>query len=208
MVDMKGQAKLADFGVARITDPDADTGEATKAGAMVGTPAYMSPEQIQGQAIDSRTDIFSAGILFYQMLTRKKPFEGVGFALQRKIVMEEPVPPSQLVNVGPEIDRVVMRALAKDADKRYKKARDFAAALKRIMEGKPPEDPNEKVELPKPAAPAAAPAAPAKATEAETELWDAVKDSDDPDEVGIYLEQFPHGFYSDTANKKIAALKG
>jgi serine/threonine-protein kinase len=205
MVDTKGNAKLADFGVARITDPDADTGEATRAGAMVGTPSYMSPEQIQGQTIDSRTDVFSAGILFYQLLTRQKPFEGTGFALAKKIVTDDPVWPSQLVNIGPEFDRVCARALAKDAALRYQKASDFAAALKRIMQGKPPEDPNEKVAAP----PAGAPAPVAtRASEAETELWVAIKDSDDPDEVGIYLEQFPRGFYSEEAKKKIAALKG
>src|SRR3954468_5564109 len=75
MLDAKGHVKLADFGVARVTDPDAE-GEKTRVGAVIGTPAYMSPEQTQGQAIDHRTDLFSAGILFYQLLTGKKPFEG------------------------------------------------------------------------------------------------------------------------------------
>src|SRR6185503_16940524 len=63
MLDSRGHCKLADFGVARVTDPGADLGEATRAGAVIGTPSYMSPEQIQGQTIDRRTDIFSAGIL-------------------------------------------------------------------------------------------------------------------------------------------------
>src|SRR4051812_6673542 len=118
MVDKKGQAKLADFGVARITDPDADTGEATRAGAMVGTPSYMSPEQIQGQTIDPRTDIFSAGVLFYQLLTRQKPFEGTGLALAKKIVTPPPVWSSRGVHSAPEVAAEVARALAIDAGQR------------------------------------------------------------------------------------------
>jgi len=76
LIDAGSHAKLADFGVARVTETEGEQGEATRAGAMVGTPSYMSPEQIQGQTIDRRTDIFSAGIVFYQLLTGQKPFEG------------------------------------------------------------------------------------------------------------------------------------
>jgi serine/threonine-protein kinase len=112
MIDAEGHAKLTDFGVARVADPG-DQAEATRAGAMVGTPSYMSPEQIQGQPVDRRTDIFSAGIIFYQFLTAQKPFEGTQFALQQKIVMEDPVWPSAIVQVPPEFDRVIARALAK-----------------------------------------------------------------------------------------------
>ena len=124
MIDGAGHAKLTDFGVARVAD-DGGQAEATRAGAKVGTPSYMSPEQIQGQKVDRRTDIFSAGIIFYQFLTGKKPFEGSQFALQQKIVMEDPVWPSAIMQVPPEFDRVMARALAKDADQRYQRARDF-----------------------------------------------------------------------------------
>src|SRR3954471_13956199 len=110
MLDTQGHAKLADFGVARVTEGD-DQLEKTRAGALIGTPSYMSPEQIQGQTIDRRTDIFSAGVLFYQMLTGKKPFEGTGFALAAKIIQEEPAWPSTVVQIPPDIDRVVARAL-------------------------------------------------------------------------------------------------
>src|SRR5258708_32653918 len=75
MVDAAGHAKLADFGVARVTETEGEAGEATRAGALVGTPSYMSPEQIQGQTIDRRTDIFSAGLPFDQFLTGQKPFD-------------------------------------------------------------------------------------------------------------------------------------
>jgi serine/threonine protein kinase len=195
MLDAAGRVKLTDFGVARITDPDADTGEATRAGAMIGTPSYMSPEQIQGQPIDRRTDVFSAGVLFYQLLTGRKPFEGTGWALARKIVQEDPVPPSQLVQIPLDIDRVVARALAKSLDYRYPTARAFAEALQRVAEGKSPDDPDATVPIPG-----------AKSNEAELEFWNEVKDSDDPEEIQLYIEQFPRGEFVDMARRRMAAL--
>jgi serine/threonine-protein kinase len=81
MVDAGGHVKLTDFGVARLMDEA--PGEATRLGKQIGTPSYMSPEQIQGQPLDRRTDIFSAGIVFYQLLTGKRPFEsGSQFGLR------------------------------------------------------------------------------------------------------------------------------
>jgi serine/threonine-protein kinase len=203
MLDSGGHVKLTDFGVARITDADGEQGEATRAGAMIGTPSYMSPEQIQGQAIDRRTDIFSAGILFYQLLTGKKPFEGTQWALAKKIVQDDPVWPSSLVQIPPEIDRVVARALAKAPEHRYQSARRFAAALQRIAEGKRPEDPDETVPL----SPAAL-AAGAKGSEAETEFWNEVKDSKDPEDLKLYIEQFPAGVFLELAQRKVAELRG
>jgi serine/threonine-protein kinase len=183
--------------VARVTETEGDQGEATRAGAMVGTPSYMSPEQIQGQTIDRRTDIFSAGILFYQLLTGQKPFEGTGMGLAMKIVQNDPVPPTRLVQIPPVIDSVVSRALAKEPDKRYQTARAFAEDLKLILEGKPPKEAS---------APAKAPQSKAGG-EAEKEFWDEVKDSTDPDEIELYLEQFPDGTFAGEAQKKLAALR-
>jgi serine/threonine protein kinase len=205
MVDADGHAKLTDFGVARVADPS-DQAEATRAGAMVGTPSYMSPEQIQGQVVDRRTDIFSAGIIFYQFLTGQKPFEGTQFALQQKIVQDDPVWPSSIVQVPPEFDRVIARALAKDVERRYQSARSFADSLKRILEGKPPEDPGEVLSGPLPAMPSPAPSA--HESEAEAEFWEEVKDSDDPEDLQLYIEQFPHGVFVEQAKHKIAALSG
>jgi len=205
MIDAAGHAKLTDFGVARVAEPG-DTAEATRAGAIIGTPSYMSPEQVQGQKVDRRTDIFSAGIIFYQFLTGQKPFEGTQFALQQKIVLDDPVWPSALVQVPPEFDRVIARALAKDVEQRYQSARSFADALKRILEGKPPEDPNEVLARPLPSVPP--PTAAAQETEAEKEFWEDVKDSDDPEDLKLYMEQFPHGAYVALAKKRIAELGG
>jgi serine/threonine-protein kinase len=189
MINAAGNAKLADFGVARIMD---EQSEATRAGAMVGTPSHMSPEQIQGQPIDRRTDIFSAGVVFYQLLTGQKPFEGTGWALAKKIVQDDPVLPSQLVQINPAIDRVVARALAKHADQRYQTARSFADDLKRVRDGKAPE---------------AAAKRSAVTGEAEKEFWNGVKDSDDPDELELYLEQFPSGAFVELARRKVAELR-
>ena len=213
LVDAEGNAKLTDFGVARMTEPEGQVGEATKTGTMVGTPAYMSPEQIQGEAIDHRTDVFSAGIIFYQFITGQKPFDGSQWVLAKKIIQDPHVDPSVLVQVPPEIDRVVARALAKDPDKRYRSAQAFADALKRILAGKPPEDPDEPAVQaavaappPPPPPPAARPPSPQR-TEAELEFWREVKDSTDPEEIELYIEQFPHGVYVELAQRKIAKLK-
>ena len=207
MVDSAGHAKLADFGVARVNEPEDSQAEKTRVGTIVGTPSYMSPEQTQGLPLDHRTDIFSAGIVFYELLTGKKPFEGTQWALASKIIQEDPVWPSKVVQIPDVIDRVVAKALAKEPDKRYQTARKFADALKRILEGKPPEEPGEAVVQPGGPAKAAAPAAPAPGGEADLEFWNEVKDSDDPDELQLYLEQFPKGQFAEAAKELIEALR-
>ena len=196
LIDAGSHAKLADFGVARVTETEGEQGEATRAGAMVGTPSYMSPEQIQGQTIDRRTDIFSAGIVFYQLLTGQKPFEGGQWALAKKIVQDDPVWPSSIVQVPPAIDRVCARAMAKLPEHRYQSARKFAESLKGILEGKPLEDAGEVL----------APAS--QGSEAETEFWNEVKDSKDPDDLALYIEQFPAGVFVELARRKVAELRG
>ena len=197
MVDVAGRAKLADFGVARVSDPDSEQ-EKTRVGAVIGTPSYMSPEQMQGQTIDRRTDIWAAGVVFYQLLTGQKPFEGNNWVLAKKVIQDDPAWPSSVVQISPVMDRVVARALAKDPAGRYQSARAFAEALQRILEGKPPEDPNE----------ASAAAAIAPGSEAEVEFWEGVKDSDDPGDLELYIETFPRGVFLDQARKRIAELGG
>jgi eukaryotic-like serine/threonine-protein kinase len=192
MITSANHVKLADFGVARVSESQGDQGELTRAGAMVGTPSYMSPEQIQGQTIDRRTDVFSAGVLFYQLLTGQKPFDGTGFALAKKIVQDDPAWPSALVQIPATIDDVVRRALAKAPEERYQNARGFADDLKRILEGKPPE---------------ASRGVSKAGGEAEKEFWEGVKDSDDPDELELYLEQFPGGAFVELAQRKLDELR-
>ncbi|HRD98531.1 MAG TPA: serine/threonine-protein kinase, partial [Rubrivivax sp.] len=129
LVDQAGHVKLADFGVARISSGGQDR---TMPGTMVGTPSYMSPEQILGQPVGSRTDIFAAGVVLYQFLTGRQPFEGQGmFDVQRRILQEEPTPPSRVfAGLPPVLDGIVLRALAKQPENRYETAAAFAQDLR------------------------------------------------------------------------------
>ncbi|MBS0335594.1 MAG: serine/threonine protein kinase [Proteobacteria bacterium] len=214
MVDSEGHVKLADFGVARISDPDRPG--ATQVGTMVGTPAYMSPEQVQGHKIDRRTDIFSAGVIFYQFLTGQKPFQGGGaFSVAKRIVQDDPPAPSLIIeSLSPEYDRVINRALAKDPARRYQSAKEFAEDLQRVLKGlptKPAEDDSTQLlgteDMPRTEV-APAWAADAQGTEVELEFWRAIKDTDDPEELDLYIENFPQGVYLELAKRKLAALRG
>src|SRR6266852_4807113 len=212
MLDSQGRTKLTDFGVARVTDADRTNAERTQAGTVVGTPAYMSPEQIQRQRIDRRTDIFSAGIILYQFLTGQKPFTGEGaWTVAKKIIQEDPPMPSTInVAVSHEFDRVVAKALAKNPDDRFSTAREFAWALRRAAEGKaavPESEPT--VVLPRePSVPQATRAPEAlRSGEMELEFWRSIKDSDDPHDFELYVRQFPHGVYASLAGRKAAKLR-
>ena len=226
MLDSKARVKLADFGVARITD-DRSSAEKTQAGTIVGTPAYMSPEQITGGNIDRRSDIFSAGIILYQFLTGKKPFTGSSaWTIAKTIIQDHPPAPSSVNNtISPLFDAVVNKALAKTVEQRYQSAREFGAALKRAHEGKSGEDESEKTvvtsaidlgSIAKPSAHIATASAEGtgrtSATssnqEVELEFWRAIKDGNDPDDFELYVQQFPNGIYAALAKRKIAKLRG
>jgi hypothetical protein len=211
MLDGQGRTKLTDFGVARVTDSDRTHAERTQAGTMVGTPAYMSPEQIQGQRIDRRTDIFSAGIILYQFLTGQKPFTGEGaWTVAKKIVQDDPPMPSSInVALSPEFDRVVAKALAKDPDQRFATAREFSQALKRAAEGKPA-IPGAEATLVVPResrVPQATHPEALRSGEMELEFWRSIKDSDDPNDFELYVRQFPQGVYASLAARKAAKLR-
>jgi tRNA A-37 threonylcarbamoyl transferase component Bud32 len=126
MLTGSGQVKIADFGIARI-----ENSLMTQAGTVLGTPAYMSPEQFMGQVVDARSDIYSSGLLLYQLLTGERPFDGSMSAIMHKALNTEPPPPSQLsVTAPPAFDAVVRRAMAKRPEDRYPSAAAFAAAIK------------------------------------------------------------------------------
>ncbi len=131
MIDKAGKLKLTDFGVVKFVDSQ----EGTQAGTMVGTPGYMSPEQILGTSVSPKSDIFAAGVVLYQLLTGQKPFTGDGvFAIQQKIVNEEPPPPSSIdANLPPIFDQIISKALAKKPEQRYAHASEFAEDLKRCL---------------------------------------------------------------------------
>jgi eukaryotic-like serine/threonine-protein kinase len=120
-----GTVKVADFGIAHI-----ESSNLTQVGTVVGTPNYMSPEQIMGLPVDGRSDLFAAGVILYQFLTGERPFAGSSTTTMQKVLKEEPLPPSTLnVQLPPAIDTVVRKALAKRADDRFQSAREFSAAL-------------------------------------------------------------------------------
>jgi serine/threonine-protein kinase len=123
---LSGRLKLADFGVALI-----DTFDLAQAGATAGSPAYMSPEQYSGQEADRRSDIFSCGVVLYELLTGSKPFEGTPETVGEKICRDPYRPASELNPKGspPALDPIIARALAKSPEERYPTARDFAGAL-------------------------------------------------------------------------------
>jgi serine/threonine-protein kinase len=124
-----GTVKVADFGIAHI-----EASSLTQVGTVVGTPNYMSPEQIMGLPVDGRSDIFSAGVILYQFLTGERPFAGSSTTTMQKVLKEDPLPPSTLnVQLPPAIDAVVRKALAKRADDRFPTAQAFANALRLAM---------------------------------------------------------------------------
>lgn len=130
----QGTAYLADFGVARVTGQET----VTTFGTLIGTPEYMSPEQVQGHKIDGRTDIYSLGVTAYQLLTGQLPFQGEPTAVLYQHVHAEP-PSVRRLNraVSPETARAVQKAMAKDPDDRYGQATAFADALQHSLVRKP-----------------------------------------------------------------------
>jgi serine/threonine-protein kinase len=129
IVTTEGQLKVADFGVARV-----DTSNLTTAGMVIGTPSYMSPEQCRGLEADARSDLFSAGVVLYELLTGVKPFRGDIQAIAYKICHEDPEPPSKLseLKLPPAVDQLVAKAMAKDPAARFQDARAFHASLREV----------------------------------------------------------------------------
>ncbi|MCA8996889.1 MAG: serine/threonine protein kinase [Planctomycetaceae bacterium] len=120
-------AKLTDFGCAERWSPGT---EATPHSNVVGTRPYLSPEQISGQAIDPRADLYSLGVIFYEMLTGQRPFQGTDEEIQEQILTQAPPAPHRLHRDIPRAtSEVCLRAISKNRDHRYESARDLAQAL-------------------------------------------------------------------------------
>src|SRR5215216_3284753 len=132
MADADGRLKVTDFGIAR-----AGASQMTEAGSIIGTAQYLSPEQARGSPVDQRSDLYSVGIVLYELLTGKVPFTGdapVEIAMKHLSDVPEP-PSSRREDVPHELDLVVMRALAKDPDERYQSAEEMDADLQRVSRG-------------------------------------------------------------------------
>src|ERR1022692_1994785 len=124
-----GTVKITDFGIAKITASE----QFTMTGAIVGTPHYMSPEQVQGQPVDGRSDQFSLAVIAYEMLTGEKPYTGEHLTtVVYKIVAEEPAPPHRLnPSLSTHIENVLRKGLAKKPDARYRNCQDFVDSLEK-----------------------------------------------------------------------------
>ncbi len=132
LIDAKGEVKLMDFGIARM----AESHEAmTQAGLIVGTPHYMSPEQVQGKTLDPRSDVYSMGVLMYEMLIGRRPFESSALTgVLTAHLTEPPKPPIDLRReIGQQINDIVLRCLAKDPRQRYANAGELLADLDRVQ---------------------------------------------------------------------------
>jgi serine/threonine-protein kinase len=136
MLTSAGQTKVTDFGIARALHSD---GEATmtQTGMVIGTAAYLSPEQAQGDPVDARSDVYALGCVLYEMLTGRVPFAGdTPLSIAYKHVRELPQPPSTLNrDVPQDLDSIVMKALAKNADNRYASAAEMQQDLERYLAG-------------------------------------------------------------------------
>jgi len=138
MVTDAGQVKVMDFGIARaVSDSSSTVAETT---TILGTAAYFSPEQAKGDVVDARTDLYSTGVVLYELLTGRQPFRGdTPVAVAYQHVSEAPIPPSEVVDTVPRaLDAVVLRALAKDPFQRFPDAAAFRETLDATVDGKEP----------------------------------------------------------------------
>jgi len=221
-----GTVKLGDFGIARI-----DSTHKTHAGTILGTPSYMSPEQIKGETVDQRSDLYSTGVILYQFLTGEKPFTGSMVAVMHKVLNEEPPPPSSLnPAISPAFDLVVAKAMAKDLSARFTDAKQFAISLRGTGRAVADEESEQtRVINLKDLDLTQGHTAPADATsrtgvtqrtstsiqrdstladnEIEIEFWRSIKDSTDSADFEVYLRKYPQGHYAELAQLKLDKLR-
>src|SRR5207249_5464679 len=152
LITEQGRVKITDFGVARLPGSDL-----TRSDQFVGSPGFMSPEQLKGAAVDGRSDLFALGVILYQLLTGKSPFDGESVSEVLYKITTQPVePPSEVLpDVSPDFDPILEKALCKDPAGRYQTGKEMMAALVRHS-GEAPEDAPEERNERAAVAPAAA----------------------------------------------------
>ncbi len=139
LISDEGMVKVADFGIARLTDDTGVGGTATKTGTTVGTPQYMSPEQVASSKVDGRSDLYSAGIVFYELVVGQPPFTASDadgpFTLMAKHVQAPPKPPSVFrPGLNPELEQMIMKSLAKRPEDRFQTGAEFDDAMSRVAD--------------------------------------------------------------------------
>ncbi|MHB8217966.1 MAG: serine/threonine-protein kinase [Candidatus Sulfotelmatobacter sp.] len=130
-----GRAKIADFGIAKLNHSNA-----TQTGRTLGTPAYMSPEQLNDEPVDGRSDLFSLGVILYTLLTGYRPFQGnSAMTVAFKVVNREPIPATILdTKLPPGLDYIISRAIAKDRSQRYQRGMEIVLDIQELREGREP----------------------------------------------------------------------
>jgi serine/threonine-protein kinase len=205
MITANGSIKIADFGIAKM-----DSSHLTQAGMVLGTPTYMSPEQFMGKDVDGRSDLYSAGVMLYQMLTGERPFTGSPITIMNKVMHQLPTPPSHFnPKVSPELDLAVMQSLAKTPEERFQNAGEFMRALKRAIAHNTPSPPISDTTLA-----ASKDSLTAEDTGAndfalgqrDIKLWREISDSTQRANFEKYLKEFPKGEFIDLAKRRLANI--
>lgn len=130
MINEDGRVKINDFGIAHL-----ESSELTQIGDVLGTPHYMSPEQCLGAEVDGLADLFSIGVIAYELLTGSKPFTGNFATVMNQVINYQPAKPSELNSkLAPSMDEVLLKALAKKKNDRYQSAKEFSEAFKRAID--------------------------------------------------------------------------
>jgi serine/threonine protein kinase len=187
----QGRLRLAGFAMACIQQSEATTG--AKLGALaMGTP-YMSPEQVRGQPLEFRSDLFSVGVVLYELLTGTRPFDGDNpFAIIQCILQVEPAAPSQLdLGLPVALDAVLARALAKDCGGRFGSAQEFAHALRKYASVAPVQQVPQQSTI---------------ALELELEYWKDIKESEEAEDFLGFLKSFPEGRFAPLAERRLRKM--
>src|SRR5207245_7898803 len=139
LISEEGLVKVADFGIARLMDDTGVGGTATKTGTTVGTPQYMSPEQVASSRVDGRSDLYSAGIMFYELVAGQPPFTATDadgpFTLMAKHVQAPPQPPSVFrPGLNPDLEELILKSLSKRPEDRFQTGKEFDEAISRVAD--------------------------------------------------------------------------